>query len=108
MPNLSPTMEKGNIGVWYKQIGDKISVGDVLCSIETDKATVDFEMQEEGYLAKTFFDAGSKDIPLGEILAILAESPDDIGAFKNFTPGAAPAAPSQPAAATPTTSPVSS
>ena len=44
MPNLSPTMEKGNIGVWYKKVGDKIEVGDVLCSIETDKATVDFEM----------------------------------------------------------------
>jgi pyruvate dehydrogenase E2 component (dihydrolipoamide acetyltransferase) len=84
-------------------VGDKISVGDVLCSIETDKATVDFEMQEEGYLAKTFFDAGTKDIPLGEVLAILAESPDDIQAFKDYSPagGAAPAAPTpaaQPAA----------
>lgn len=65
MPNLSPTMEKGNIGVWYKKAGDKIEVGDVLCSIETDKATIDYEMQEEGYLAATFFEEGSKDIPLG-------------------------------------------
>ena len=44
MPNLSPTMEKGNLGAWNVQIGDKVGPGDVLCSIETDKATVDFEM----------------------------------------------------------------
>lgn len=44
MPNLSPTMEKGNIGAWKVKVGDKIGPGDVLCSIETDKATVDFEM----------------------------------------------------------------
>ena len=59
-------------------MGDQISVGDVLCSIETDKATVDFEMQEEGYLAATFFPEGTKDIPLGKVLAILVEDEDDI------------------------------
>lgn len=44
MPNLSPTMEKGNIGTWSVKVGDTIVPGDVLCSIETDKATVDYEM----------------------------------------------------------------
>jgi len=44
MPNLSPTMEKGNIGAWVVKIGDKVGPGDVLCGIETDKATVDFEV----------------------------------------------------------------
>lgn len=44
MPNLSPTMEKGNIGEWNVKVGDEIAPGDVLCSIETDKATIDFEM----------------------------------------------------------------
>jgi len=44
MPNLSPTMEKGNIGAWTAAIGDKIEPGDVICGIETDKATVDFEV----------------------------------------------------------------
>lgn len=44
MPNLSPTMEKGNITAWFKKEGDKVAPGDVLASIETDKATVDFEM----------------------------------------------------------------
>ena len=45
----------------------------MLCSIETDKATVDFEMQEEGYVAAMLFEAGTKDIPLGKVLAILVE-----------------------------------
>lgn len=78
MPNLSPTMEKGNIGEWYKKVGDQIQPGDVLCSIETDKATVDYEMQEEGYIAKLLFEEGTKDIPLGKILAILVEDEGDI------------------------------
>lgn len=44
MPNLSPTMEKGNIAKWLKKEGDSIKPGDILAQIETDKATVDFEM----------------------------------------------------------------
>ena len=44
MPNLSPTMEKGNIQMWGKAVGDQIAPGDVLAQIETDKATVDYEM----------------------------------------------------------------
>lgn len=73
MPNLSPTMEKGNIGTWNVKVGDQIGPGDVLCSIETDKATIDFEMQDEGYVAKLLYEEGTKDIPLGKILAILVE-----------------------------------
>lgn len=86
MPNLSPTMEKGNIGTWYKQEGDKIEIGDVLCSIETDKATVDFEMQEEGYIAKILYPAGAKDIDLGKVLAVLVEEQEDIAKFADFAP----------------------
>ena len=44
MPALSPTMTKGNIGTWSVKVGDQIAPGDVLCSIETDKATIDYEM----------------------------------------------------------------
>jgi len=101
MPNLSPTMEKGNIGTWTKKVGDKIQPGDVLCSIETDKATVDFEMQDEGYIAKTFFSDGAKDIPLGTPLCIVVDSEDEIAAFKDYVPAAATAAEPTPAAATP-------
>lgn len=49
MPALSPTMTQGNIAKWRKKEGDKIAVGDILCEIETDKATLEFESLEEGY-----------------------------------------------------------
>ena len=107
MPMLSPTMEKGNIGTFSKAVGDKIAPGDVLCSIETDKATVDFEMQDEGYIAKILYPEGSKDIELGKVLAIVVEDIEDIAAFANYTDdgapaAAAPAAPAAPVAAAPT------
>jgi pyruvate dehydrogenase E2 component (dihydrolipoamide acetyltransferase) len=98
MPNLSPTMEKGNIGSWVAKIGDKVGPGDVICGIETDKATVDFEVQEEGYVAAILFPENAKDIPLGTPLAILVEDEDDIAAFANFKADDAPAAASTPAA----------
>ena len=66
-----------------------------MCSIETDKATVDFEVQEDGYLAKLLYDAGSKDIPLGTALAILVDDEGDVGAFANYAPDAAGAAPAK-------------
>ncbi|XP_028548072.1 dihydrolipoyllysine-residue acetyltransferase component 1 of pyruvate dehydrogenase complex, mitochondrial-like isoform X2 [Dendrobium catenatum] len=49
MPALSPTMDQGNIVKWRKKEGDKIDVGDVICEIETDKATLEFESLEEGF-----------------------------------------------------------
>jgi len=93
MPNLSPTMEKGNIGSWNVKVGDKVGPGDVLCDIETDKATIDYEMQDEGYVAKLFYEAGTKDIPLGKILAVLVEDKEDIAAFANWNPEEAGATP---------------
>lgn len=107
MPNLSPTMEKGNIKMWNLKVGDKVEPGDVLAGIETDKATVDFEMQEEGYLAAILYPEGAKDVPLGEVIAILVEEEGDIAAFANYkagdSAGGAPAATEAPtpAAATP-------
>lgn len=84
MPALSPTMDKGNISSWKKNEGDKIEAGDVICDIETDKATLDFESMEEGYLAKILVPAGSKDILVGQPLAITVENPDDIAKFTNI------------------------
>lgn len=52
MPSLSPTMVEGKIVKWLKQEGDRIEPGDVLCDIETDKAVISFEVDEEGTLAK--------------------------------------------------------
>ncbi|XP_065872503.1 dihydrolipoyllysine-residue acetyltransferase component 1 of pyruvate dehydrogenase complex, mitochondrial [Euphorbia lathyris] len=78
MPALSPTMTQGNIAKWNKKEGDKIEVGDILCEIETDKATVEFDCLEEGFLAKILAPEGSKDVPVGQPIAITVEDADDI------------------------------
>ena len=67
MANLSPTMEKGNLAKWMKKEGEQLSEGDVLAQIETDKAVMDFETPEEGYLAKILIPEGIKDIPIGTV-----------------------------------------
>lgn len=68
-------------------MGDKVKPGDALCGIETDKAVVDFEMQEEGYIAKLLYPAGAKDVKLGEIIAIIVEKQSDIAAFSDYSAG---------------------
>ncbi|XP_069147872.1 dihydrolipoyllysine-residue acetyltransferase component 1 of pyruvate dehydrogenase complex, mitochondrial isoform X4 [Solanum lycopersicum] len=78
MPALSPTMTQGNIAKWIKKEGDKIQAGDVLCLIETDKATLEFETLEEGFLAKILVPEGTKDVPVGQTIAITVEEADDI------------------------------
>ena len=71
LPALSPTMEKGNIGSWLVEEGTRLSEGDVLLQIETDKATMDFETPEEGYLAKILVPSGTKDVPLGQVCVVV-------------------------------------
>ena len=71
MPALSPTMQAGNIGVWQKKAGDSVAPGDVLVEIETDKAQMDFEFQEEGVIAKILRDSGEKDVPVGSVSSYL-------------------------------------
>ncbi|XP_052764510.1 dihydrolipoyllysine-residue acetyltransferase component of pyruvate dehydrogenase complex, mitochondrial-like [Mya arenaria] len=88
LPALSPTMEMGTIVNWQKAEGDKISEGDLLAEIETDKATMGFEASEEGFLAKICLPEGSKDVPIGKLLCIIVEDEADIAAFKDFTPTA--------------------
>ncbi|EAQ88513.1 hypothetical protein CHGG_05132 [Chaetomium globosum CBS 148.51] len=85
MPALSPTMTAGNIGAWQKKPGDSISPGEVLVEIETDKAQMDFEFQEEGVLAKVLKDSGEKDVAVGNPIAVLVEEGTDVSAFENFT-----------------------
>ena len=79
-------MEMGTIVSWEKQEGDELSEGDLLAQIETDKATMDFETPEEGFLAKILIPAGSKDIPIGKLLCIIVENKDDVDTFKNYVP----------------------
>uniref|UniRef100_A0A1J3FJW5 Acetyltransferase component of pyruvate dehydrogenase complex n=1 Tax=Noccaea caerulescens TaxID=107243 RepID=A0A1J3FJW5_NOCCA len=103
MPSLSPTMTEGNIARWLKKEGDKVAPGEVLCEVETDKATVEMECMEEGFLAKIVKEEGAKEIQVGEVIAITVEDEEDIQKFKDYTPSsnAGPAAPEEKPAPSP-------
>nr|XP_023918587.1 dihydrolipoyllysine-residue acetyltransferase component 2 of pyruvate dehydrogenase complex, mitochondrial-like [Quercus suber]POF02735.1 dihydrolipoyllysine-residue acetyltransferase component 2 [Quercus suber] len=88
MPSLSPTMTEGNIARWLKKEGDKVAPGEVLCEVETDKATVEMESMEDGYLAKIIHGDGSKEIKVGEVIAVTVEEEGDIAKFKDYKPSA--------------------
>ena len=90
MPALSPTMSQGNIVAWKKKEGDAVQPGDVYCEVETDKATIEWEAQEEGWLAKILVGDGSQGVEVGVPVAVLVEEEEDIGAFKDgYSPVAA-------------------
>nr|1Y8N_B Chain B, Dihydrolipoyllysine-residue acetyltransferase component of pyruvate dehydrogenase complex [Homo sapiens]1Y8O_B Chain B, Dihydrolipoyllysine-residue acetyltransferase component of pyruvate dehydrogenase complex [Homo sapiens]1Y8P_B Chain B, Dihydrolipoyllysine-residue acetyltransferase component of pyruvate dehydrogenase complex [Homo sapiens]2PNR_C Chain C, Dihydrolipoyllysine-residue acetyltransferase component of pyruvate dehydrogenase complex [Homo sapiens]2PNR_G Chain G, Dihydro len=86
LPALSPTMTMGTVQRWEKKVGEKLSEGDLLAEIETDKATIGFEVQEEGYLAKILVPEGTRDVPLGTPLCIIVEKEADISAFADYRP----------------------
>ncbi|KAG8844852.1 pyruvate dehydrogenase complex dihydrolipoamide acetyltransferase component (E2) [Tulasnella sp. 330] len=78
MPAMSPTMQEGGIASWKKQPGETFTAGDVILEIETDKATMDVEAQDDGVLAKIMVGDGSKGVKVGTTIAIMAEEGDDI------------------------------
>jgi pyruvate dehydrogenase E2 component (dihydrolipoamide acetyltransferase) len=88
MPALSPTMEKGNLAKWLKKEGDKVKSGDVIAEIETDKATMEVEAIDEGTIAKILVPEGTQDVPVNDIIAVLAGDGEDV---KAAGAGAAPA-----------------
>lgn len=82
MPAMSPTMEKGGIVSWKFKVGEPFSSGDVLLEVETDKAQIDVEAQDDGKLAKILKGDGSKDVDVGETIAYLADVDDDLSTLK--------------------------
>ena len=90
MPALSPTMEKGNLAKWLKKEGDKVKSGDVIAEIETDKATMEVEAVDEGTIAKILVPEGTQDVPVNDIIAVLAGDGEDVKAA-GAGAGAAPA-----------------
>lgn len=105
MPALSPTMTAGSLARWLKTEGEQLRAGDVLCQIETDKAVVDYEMQDEAVLALVALPEGTADIPVG---AVLAYTVPDVETYEELAASGAlkalkdaPAATSAPAASTP-------
>src|SRR5579871_3136951 len=98
MPALSPTMEKGNLAKWVKAEGDAVKSGDVIAEIETDKATMEVEAVDEGTLGKILVPAGTNDVPVNEVIALIAEEGEDA---KALNAGAAVSAPQPAASAAP-------
>ncbi|RKF60874.1 putative pyruvate dehydrogenase protein X component, mitochondrial [Erysiphe neolycopersici] len=78
MPALSPTMMEGNIAKWNVKEGDSFSAGDVLLQIETDKASMDVEAQDDGIMAKIILGDDSKGIKVGTRIGVLADVEDDL------------------------------
>ena len=91
MPALSPTMEKGNLARWLKKEGDKVKPGDVIAEIETDKATMEYEAIDEGTLAKIVVPEGTQDVPVNQLIAVLAEEGEDVKAAAAAAAKGAPA-----------------
>jgi pyruvate dehydrogenase E2 component (dihydrolipoamide acetyltransferase) len=86
MPALSPTMETGILSEWYIQEGAGFIAGQSVAKIETDKASIDFEAQDDGFIAKFLMEAGTGvDIVVGTPIMVTVEEESDVAAFANFT-----------------------
>src|SRR5829696_1398578 len=102
MPALSPTMEKGNLAKWLKKEGDAVKSGDVIAEIETDRATMEVEAVDEGVLAKIVVPEGTADVPVNQLIALIAgegEDPKSVSAAGGGAPSPAPKAEAAPAPA---------
>ena len=94
MPALSPTMETGTLAKWLVKVGDTVKSGDILAEIETDKATMEVESIDEGTVAKLLVEEGADNIPVGQVIAVLAGEGEEAGAepaARNPSPQPSPA-----------------
>lgn len=100
MPALSPTMTEGNLVKWLKNEGDTVKAGEVLAEIETDKATMEVEAVDEGTLARIVVPAGTENVAVNSLIALLLEEDEDPAGLESAMTVAAPktaaAAPSAP------------
>ncbi|MEN9683518.1 MAG: hypothetical protein RLZZ427_1269 [Pseudomonadota bacterium] len=107
MPALSPTMEEGTLAKWLVKVGDKVSSGDIMAEIETDKATMEFEAVDEGVITAIAVPEGSEGVKVGTVIATLAGEDEDVSAVPAAPvakPASAPVA--APAAAVSAPAPV--
>ncbi|HJS24596.1 MAG TPA: pyruvate dehydrogenase complex dihydrolipoamide acetyltransferase [Pyrinomonadaceae bacterium] len=88
MPKLSPTMEEGQISRWLKKEGDKVSMGEPLAEIDTDKATMEMQALANGVLRRILINEGQS-APLGQTIAVIAEPNEDIEALLSEAPAPA-------------------
>jgi pyruvate dehydrogenase E2 component (dihydrolipoamide acetyltransferase) len=104
MPALSPTMEEGTLAKWLVKEGDSVSSGDLLAEIETDKATMEFEAIDEGVIGKIAVPAGTENVKVGTVIAMIIGEDEEAPAQAPKAPEAkapVPAPAAQPAAAAP-------
>lgn len=101
MPALSPTMEEGTLAAWLVKEGDTVSSGDVIAEIETDKATMEVESIDDGVVAKILIEAGTDNVAVGTLIAVLAEEGEDPASVDASPSAAASPEPSTPAAPEP-------
>src|SRR6516225_7431794 len=91
MPKLSPTMEDGQVSRWLKKEGDKVSLGEPLAEIDTDKATMEMQALSAGVLRRILVKEGES-APLGRAIGIIGEADEDISALEAEIQGGEPAA----------------
>jgi pyruvate dehydrogenase E2 component (dihydrolipoamide acetyltransferase) len=99
MPKLSPTMEEGQLSRWLKKEGDKVSMGEPLAEIDTDKATMEMQALGNGVLRKILIQEGES-APLGQLIAIIGEPDEDISALITQAASSQPAQPATTEAGT--------
>lgn len=110
MPALSPTMTEGKLAKWHVKVGDTVKAGQVVCEIETDKATMEVEAVDEGKVGQILVEEGSEGVKVNAVIAVLLED-GETEAAKSAAPAAVPAAAPEakpaekPAAAAPTAAP---
>ncbi len=106
MPALSPTMTEGTLAKWLVKEGDTVSSGDVIAEIETDKATMEVEVVDEGTVGRLAVAEGAEGVKVNAVIAVLLEEGEDASAIGAGTPAPPPAAPPAAQAAPPAPGPV--
>src|SRR3954447_12980374 len=96
MPALSPTMTEGKLAKWHVKVGDEVKSGQVVCEIETDKATMEVEAVDEGKVGQIVVPEGAENVKVNAVIAILLEEGET-----EVKGGAAPAPPAAPKAEAP-------
>ena len=81
MPALSPTMTEGTLAKWLVAEGEEVRSGDVIAEIETDKATMEVESVDDGVMAKIVIAAGSQNVAVGAVIALLAEEGKNVSSL---------------------------
>src|SRR3981189_534703 len=92
MPALSPTMTEGKLAKWHVKVGDVVKSGQVLCEIETDKATMEVEAVDEGTVAQILVEEGTEGVAVNTPICILAAEGESVADAAKSAPAAAPAA----------------